>query len=134
MAVEELFAGVRSVALEETVTVLVKRPSMKGCRTRLMVAVWLLGIVPRLHVTTPLSAEHEPCEGKAVTYPALRGTALVTTTLAAAVGPRLVTVMVNVQLLVTMTCPVGATLVTVRSASAFTVVTAEAALLAGTGS
>src|SRR5437667_12820871 len=93
-AEDELLAELGSVALEETETELVSLPSTRGCKVTLMVAVWLLEMVPRLQVMVPPEKVQAPWDGTAETKPEFAGKGSLTTTLGAAVGPRLVTVTV----------------------------------------
>ena len=97
VAVDALFAGVGSVAAEETVAVLeMIVPAVNPepvWTTREIVAFPPFAIVPRLQVTVAVPL-HDPAEGVAETNVTPAGRVSDTLTLVAALGPRLFTVIV----------------------------------------
>jgi len=95
--VELLFAEFGSVADDATVAALaMTAPVVKlvaVCAVRVTVADPALAIVPRLHVTLVVPV-HEPCEDVTETNVRPAGKTSLTTTLAALLGPALLTVIV----------------------------------------
>jgi hypothetical protein len=92
--VDELFAGFGSVCVAVTVTVLDTGPGVdEVVSTRLIVALPRFANVPIAQdtVVVPL---HDPCDGVAETNVVPAGSTSVTTTLLAALGPLLATVIV----------------------------------------
>lgn len=95
-----LFVGVGSGVGELMLAVLVKLPLTGAVTVTVKLLVWLFVNVPRLHVTNPAFVTPPPL---ALTNVTPTGNVSVTTTKLAGVGPRFVTEMVYVRLLVAKT-------------------------------
>src|SRR5262245_12526280 len=114
----ELLARFGSAAREAAVTTFVTRPGMIPLTVMLMLALAPFAIVPNPQTTVPLMLVHDPILLVAETKLTPAGRASVTTTSEPTFGPRFVSVMEYVKLLLRFTL-VEPPMPTARSAKLF---------------